>query len=471
MQFEDFDKKVREAADHYYPAYDEKAWTKMDKLLNRHLPQKEENKRRLLFLLLFFVLLGGGAWLLIDKPWQNEKTQIVSGKTGTNEKNKQAESSTNTIENKNTVQPVSGGNASTNGNTNTVTEGVSPNGTEKVQIITPVTVPEAQVNRNTIQKADPKNSAGREPVVKKTSQAQKPITVTNTSTEVLKQGNKKLSEPGKPDPVTIVSQPVTDNKNNTVVVPAENKPAVDIKTEAEQPKVIGTEMKVVPETAKTADPVAKKTKEKNTSKSSFFFSVSAGPDVSAVRAKNAGDTKLLTGVGIGYSFFKEKLSVRTGFYGARKVYTASPKDYQPKEPVLTPEWLTKIDANCKVYEIPLNLSYNFLNTAKQQFFAGAGLSSYIMKKEVYDYEYVYPGGPPFTYTHTVDNKNKHYFSVLNVSAGYTRKFGKTFSVTAEPYVKLPLKGVGYGNVKLNSAGILVSLNIRPFNAKEAKPMP
>jgi len=49
MQFEEFDKKVKEAADHHHPAYDEQAWAKMEKLLNKHLPQKEERKKRFLF--------------------------------------------------------------------------------------------------------------------------------------------------------------------------------------------------------------------------------------------------------------------------------------------------------------------------------------------------------------------------------------------------------------------------------------
>ena len=34
MQFEEFDNKAKEAADHHHPAYDEQAWTKMQKLLD-----------------------------------------------------------------------------------------------------------------------------------------------------------------------------------------------------------------------------------------------------------------------------------------------------------------------------------------------------------------------------------------------------------------------------------------------------
>jgi hypothetical protein len=37
---------------------------------------------------------------------------------------------------------------------------------------------------------------------------------------------------------------------------------------------------------------------------------------------------------------------------------------------------------------------------------------------------------------------------------------------AEPYIKLPLTGVGYGKVKLNSGGVLFSIGVNPFNAKK-----
>jgi hypothetical protein len=84
-----------------------------------------------------------------------------------------------------------------------------------------------------------------------------------------------------------------------------------------------------------------------------------------------------------------------------------------------------------------------------------------MKKEIYKYEYYYPNNPnPYYYTKTINNQNKHYFSVLTLSGGYQRRINKTLSFTAEPYVKLPLGGVGYGRVKLSSVGVLFSANIQ-----------
>jgi len=169
---------------------------------------------------------------------------------------------------------------------------------------------------------------------------------------------------------------------------------------------------------------------------------------------------------LGYTF-KERLTVRTGFYSASKVYVAKPYQYKPTNPVNT-NYLIDISANCKVYEIPLSLSYNFGKSEKHKTFVSAGLSSFIMKKETYDYFYEYPSSPPVAhhYIHTVNNENKHYFSVLSLSAGYQRKVNRILSVTAEPYFKLPLAGVGYGKVKLNSFGLMFSVNVSPFTPKK-----
>ena len=63
------------------------------------------------------------------------------------------------------------------------------------------------------------------------------------------------------------------------------------------------------------------------------------------------------------------------------------------------------------------------------------------------------------------NENSHIFSVLNLSGGYQHHLSDRVSVMGEPYVKIPVSGVGYGKVKLNSAGVLFTVSVRPFLKK------
>jgi hypothetical protein len=208
--------------------------------------------------------------------------------------------------------------------------------------------------------------------------------------------------------------------------------------------------------AASASKTAKK-KHSNT----FSFTLSAGPDVSSVGMNNFGKVKLASGAGVTYHI-GNRWGLRTGFYSASKVYEAAPDDYKPADPVMYRNYLKSISADCRVYEIPVLVNYEFGKSDRQKTFISAGLSSLIMKKENYLYWYKYPNGSTYTYAHNEKNKYRHFFSVLSLSAGYQRRISRTVSLVAEPYLKMPLAGVGYGKIKLNSAGILFSVNFNPF---------
>ena len=101
----------------------------------------------------------------------------------------------------------------------------------------------------------------------------------------------------------------------------------------------------------------------------MYLATSAGPGLSYIGS--FGKTTFMFGAGIQYNIAK-RFSIRTGFYINKKIYSANPSDYHP------PKWfwtdypdLQKIDANCTVYEIPLNIKYNFPQTKKHNWFAAA----------------------------------------------------------------------------------------------------
>src|SRR5689334_1836775 len=90
MLFDNFDKKIKEAAEQHHPAYDENAWRKMENLLDQHLPQ--ENSRRRFFLLAFAVLLiGGGAYFFVSKPHGKRSDLVVQQNNGSTNNSTQAD--------------------------------------------------------------------------------------------------------------------------------------------------------------------------------------------------------------------------------------------------------------------------------------------------------------------------------------------------------------------------------------------
>jgi hypothetical protein len=79
-----------------------------------------------------------------------------------------------------------------------------------------------------------------------------------------------------------------------------------------------------------------------------------------------------------------------------------------------------------------------------------------MQKEDYDYTYkrynnYYSGNKVYK------KASKNWLSAGNISAGYERRLIRGTSIRVEPYVRLPLKGVGIGSLPLTSTGVLVGI--------------
>jgi hypothetical protein len=446
MQFDDLDNKIKEAAEQHHPAYDENAWHKMEKLLNKHLPQANDDRRRILFILLLFLLIGGGVFIGINKPWQ--RNTIAQNKPG--EIINTPEQSHNEPDNK------------TN---ETLTE---QDHIKKVNINKQGSIDNTDKESNNKIKVD-----------------QHPVTLIKKQGsfkgKTIKTNNAVLIPIAKANPVINNNESTiekkdksTDDAKNVNITNADknivNNQVAETKTDREniitkqQPGVINdSKDNKDNNTDKTQTKPAKKNKiNKSKTSNGFAFNFSVGPDASKAGGSKTGKITWVYGAGLSYT--KNRFTLRGGVYSAKKVYTAGPTDYKLSYPLPPNIKFVGADADCKVIEIPFNLDYRFGITKQSNWFAGAGLSSYLMKRETYNYNYKSTTG---TYSHLyeVKNKNDHYFSILNLSAGYTRQLNHTFSITAEPYVKIPLQGIGEGKVHLNSGGVLFTIGVKPFGSK------
>ncbi|MBL7725467.1 MAG: hypothetical protein JNK27_15065 [Chitinophagaceae bacterium] len=466
MRFEDLDKKFKEAADHHHPAYDEKAWTKMEKLLDKHLPQEKERKRRI-FLWLFLFLVIGGAGLLIGKPFRQDKQAAQSEKNIQEKKNNDAVQSATGNTGVSVIKKNSPINEKSFENKPDAADN-SDNSTAKNVVIAEQTDFEKQTIAISSSAGQKKKMTG-----KKQAKDDQPFAPINQASD-----NPSTPLVNTPSGDSVSSKPNEVTDNNATIKIADNKKEISLMPDvtANSDKVIIKKDSAVTQTdiAAQQNTKEKKSKTKNSKSSAFFFTATAGPDISFTRNDRPGKISPVLGLGMGYTF-KDRFTIRTGFYTASKIYTASPEAYHPPDIFYTfYPYLEKVEADCKVYEIPLTISYNFGITGKQNWFVSAGLSSYLMKRETYNYFYKnFPSGPTYNSEWTIENENKHLFSVFTLSGGYQRQLSRSVSIIAEPYVKLPSGGVGYGKVKLNSAGLLFSVGIKPFviPKKQIKPAP
>ncbi len=487
--FDHIENKIREAAENSEPPFNEHAWSKMELLLD-----KEEKTKRRFFLwwrmglpLLLAGLVVSGYLLFSISKADKKIATITTPQTKTTENTgKQNSAATKINHSEKTIIPgnESNGNASSDlapatGNTQAATalipgtSGASPDAKDIQKNAVGLSGTTASSNTVSGKKAylkgllKKRNITDSKPVAdlttlkqaagkKKKSSTRAKLTVSSTADyATLEDSTLNIEQQKTRDIAVYGSTSVKDTSNSDAktdslfVASMQKKNITDSATLKEQ------------SVAKTA----KNKKDKKMGNSSKFYIVAeGGVEILKTKLFSYGNTLLSGryGVATGYEINK-RLNVQAGFYAGRKKYTGGAADYHPKQGTY---WsmvnIQQVNASCLVYDIPISLRYNFWKNKAFQWYAMAGISSYIMKKEDYYYYYTYSNMPyavhekPYSYT-----GNKSLFSILNLSAGFERKISDRTSLIAEPYISLPLSGVGDGAVKLYSTGLQIGIKYHP----------
>lgn len=451
------DKKIQHAASNE-PSYSEEAWDSMEKLLDKHLPQKRK-RRRFIFWWFLLPLAGAGFAAIV---WLNNKSanrnsiKIATTNTPSTQPAKTNIPATKTTPINNYVEKAPAvGSSITSSASDQVTTTATMADKQKEKItaialapaITNTTAPgkpvfEKQQNQTT--------SGTKKLTIKNKRSATTPSTGISDNNNVQPVLNNQLVQQVNATAINTVASEPSNNSTTTLLTPAE-------KTIHSLPVTDTTEVALT-------DTTLKQSKKGRDSK--WAINISLGPDISAVNLQEPGKVNLQYGVGISYAI-SSKWTVRTSFYAGRKKYDADSADYTPPADY----WnyinnLQKVNANCLVYEIPVSVIYNFSANKKFSWFASAGIASVFMKEETYEYYYKNAGGQPRSYSRTYKNENNHFFSMLQLSGGYQYQLSPHISLMAEPYLKIPLNGIGVGKVKLNSGGVLFTAGIKPFAKKK-----
>lgn len=191
--------------------------------------------------------------------------------------------------------------------------------------------------------------------------------------------------------------------------------------------------------------------EKAAQKRGFAIGFAMGPDYSVAPCFQFGDFGISAGLQLQYAF-NDRWSVSTGAFYAKKIYGATKADYQSNYN------FQKVNADCDVLDVPLNINYTLFQSGRHAWTATLGSSSYFMLKE--DYEMYYSSTNVRKYEYK--NGSQHYFSMLNLGIGYQQQSGRHFMWGLQPYAKIPISGVGHGNVKLTSFGVLLHVNLTEY---------
>lgn len=475
----DLDRLSRNAAEHYEMDFGSSGsgWEQLEKRLDQELPPPR-NRRRFLFWLFFIVVTTGSALiglLISSQPAQSfavnniramapvyrmqgdvPRGRIGDGavdgvrETDKSSVNKVADdhSVDNRVDNK-VVEPVDQpAIAIDNGSTS-----VSPNNSTIKQT---TTFPTPHLNK----KHTPTNRR------KTPNQASKATDLSindNTPNQVSKTTNLSIND-DQVSKATDLSLATNDDQSYKQINDLGNKTidSVSANTTAAQPidsSLVSTDS--------TAAEKADKPKIPHTYKQKWEFGITAGPDGSMVNFGPLFKAGYNFGVQIGYRF-NDRWSVNTGLIYTRKYYQADSNTFHaPAHSQISYVKLDALKGFCAMFDIPLNVRYDITFNDKRRLFASAGASTYLMNRQYYDAWFRTQNNPdqqtkPWDSKTSSDYFKKNYlFSVLNLSVGYERTLSKHISIQAEPYMKIPLTGMGYGTMKIGSYGMFFSLKYHP----------
>ncbi|MFC0517072.1 hypothetical protein ACFFGT_22880 [Mucilaginibacter angelicae] len=227
--------------------------------------------------------------------------------------------------------------------------------------------------------------------------------------------------------------------------------APDFKTELDRPRV----------------PFAVSKPDKKITKQSFGYrpqwaiTALASSDVNGT---NSFQGKVGSNYGLLLSFgVTKKLTITSGVVYSSKPYNTSFANY-----VTTYNFKhdpTDVTADCKMLDIPINIGYQVYGNFHNKLSVGTGLSSYLMLHEKYTYNYADgTNSAAWPQTYTVPNSKGYLLSIININATYEHKINSKFGVSVQPYMKVPISGVGYSDIKLQSTGVAVGVtyNLNSF---------
>lgn len=198
---------------------------------------------------------------------------------------------------------------------------------------------------------------------------------------------------------------------------------------------------------------------------SFGFS----PDYSRVKTSPFGAMGHNLQVVVDYKISR-KFTVKAGIIKSLKLYGANPKNYAWPTKWGTPSSpLMEVSATCNMIDIPISLSYLLAEKRNNRLYTSLGITNYKMTKEKYVYHYENDADPDLKWRKWEGSSGFFGAGIINMSLGVEHKISNFFSVQVEPFVKVPIKNVGFGSVKLFTTGLFLNIKTQsPTKKKQPK---
>ena len=188
----------------------------------------------------------------------------------------------------------------------------------------------------------------------------------------------------------------------------------------------------------------------------LYVGINAGPDFSKVKSGNFRSPGFSAGIVLGYQINK-KIFAETAFSIGSKYYSSGGKLFN-EEGAAMPDGMVIMDLQgySRIMEIPVKIGYNIYTKNKESFFISTGVSAYIMTMEKNNYN-VTMNGNAEKMVGLYEKSNVKTPATFNLSAGWEHQLKGKMHIRIEPYLKLPLQGIGVGKLPVTSTGIQIGI--------------
>lgn len=444
--YNEIEAQIKAAASQWEPDWDEHAWKQMEAMLN----EDDEHKKPVAwwrFILPVFIVGGLITFFIVNSSNQNKKTaQTITTNAGQASKEKQ---NINTSDSdKQPTQALVTESAPK-------TSAITTNNSSLTQQHNPSKIFPSTKNKNRNQYssaayplAEPINNANQQSFTDK-SKTQASIVSPTATADLFPEQAPAIEDSSIALKLT-QEQPLKSDLN------AVQKLADSIQQNSTHKPIDTVQQQMKRQMPPTSSRLAKT--KSNQNEKGFTLTLHAGVESNGTQFPGTNKLAPRAGLMAGY-FLNSRWSINAGFFASNKKYIAGPNDYKAKPgSYWSTVQITKIDANCRVFEIPLAVQYHFAASSKHKSYAGLGLSSFIMDKEDYNYDYIRYNNP---YHASAQYKgNKHWFSVLRLYGGLQKNIAPNILLTVQPGLAIPLAGVGEGQIKLYASELLLGIQYR-----------
>ena len=185
-----------------------------------------------------------------------------------------------------------------------------------------------------------------------------------------------------------------------------------------------------------------------------------GSGYSEVKSQGMTKPGLDAGLRIGYRLNK-KISLESGIIFTHKKYYSSGAFFNmDKVESSMPTGMKVMELNgiSQLLEVPLKIKYNMPLNKNSNLFSGAGIVSYLMTKEKNNYHTIL-NGTENEMVSTYTKPARYFAASLNLSLGYELELKNAKSIRIEPYMQIPLQGVGVGSMQVKSTGLRIGYSL------------